>query len=126
MFPLQFLDQLTGLLKKAETRGSVYLTQKKFTEQDGITTAAASSTNSAPLLIFRATDGNSDKSKKIKFSTVVGEKELEGFWSRYSDAIKGGVVGLKKKEKKKKAKGKKGVKKWITNIINKKNINTVN
>lgn len=57
-------------------------------------------------LIFRASNGSADKKKKIKITTVVEAGKLDTFWKRYSEVVKGGVTGLKKKDKKK-AKGKK-------------------
>lgn len=60
-------------------------------------------TQEYPILI-RITDGNSDKTKKIKISTVVKPNELGRFWTRYSNVVKSGVSGLKKKDKKKKKK----------------------
>lgn len=45
---------------------------------------------------------------------MVNEAEIDAFWSKYTDALKSGMKGLKKKEKKKKTKAKKaGVKKWM-------------
>ena len=56
-----------------------------------------------PILI-RITDGNSDKSKKVKVSTVVQPEELSKFWFKYANVVKSGISGLKKKDKKKKKK----------------------
>lgn len=56
-----------------------------------------------PILI-RITDGNSDKSKKLKLSTVVKPEELGKFWFKYANVVKSGVSGLKKKDKRKKKK----------------------
>ncbi len=61
------------------------------------------STKSYPILI-RITDGNSDKSKKKKYSTTVDSEHLGKFWKEYSQVIKTGATGLKKKEKSKKKK----------------------
>lgn len=61
------------------------------------------STKTYPILI-RITDGNSDKSKKNKYSTQVTSDELSKFWKEYSQVIKVGATGLKKKDKKKKKK----------------------
>lgn len=64
--------------------------------------------NSGPYsLLFRATDGKTDKSKRIKISTVVDPQSLEEFWGLYTDCIKSGMSGLKKKDKKKQKKDKK-------------------
>ena len=63
----------------------------------------------APVLI-RATDGKSGEKRKqrIKLSTVVEPEALEGFFARYADVCKTGMVALKPRDKsKKKAKAKK-------------------
>lgn len=67
------------------------------------------STQHYPLL-FRATNGNSDKTKKIKFTTVVNVQDLDSFWVQYTEVVKAGMSGLKKKDKKKKQKQKKAKK----------------
>lgn len=54
-----------------------------------------------PILI-RVTDGNNDKSKKIKLSTVVEPNQLDSFWNEYTNILKAGFIGLKKKSKSKK------------------------
>lgn len=69
---------------------------------DGVT-GERTETNS---LLFRATDGNADKRKKVKFSTVVAAEDIEGFWTKYTEVVRSGMVGLRKKEKKKKLKNK--------------------
>lgn len=69
---------------------------------------------SYPILI-RVTNGASKKDKKIKYSTVVENKDLEDFWKEYANVLKNGITGLKKKDKKKnkKKKTKAGVSKWF-------------
>lgn len=67
-------------------------------------------TNSTHSLLFRATDGNSNKNNKVKFTTVVSADDIENFWIKYTEVIKGGMTGLKKKDKKKKQKAKKAKK----------------
>lgn len=52
-------------------------------------------------IIFRATDGKTDKSKKTKISTVVDPQSLEEFWGLYTERVKSGMSGLRKKDKKK-------------------------
>ncbi|VVT56248.1 uncharacterized protein SAPINGB_P004914 [Magnusiomyces paraingens] len=98
----EYLEKLAKTLKAAETKGSVFLTQKRYSPKDGVTNEVPD-TNA---LLFRATDGNSDKKKKVKFSTVVKAEDLEAFWVKYTEVIKAGMVGLRKKDKKKKAKSK--------------------
>jgi Signal recognition particle 14kD protein len=64
--------------------------------------------NAGPYsLLFRATDGKTDKSKRVKISTVVDPQSLEQFWSLYTECVKTGMSGLRKKEKKKQKKEKK-------------------
>ncbi|KAA8898282.1 hypothetical protein TRICI_006600 [Trichomonascus ciferrii] len=55
-------------------------------------------------LLFRATNGASDKTKKVKISTTVDSSELEEFWQKYTDVVKVGMGGLKKKDKKRQKK----------------------
>ena len=67
---------------------------------------------SKPLpVLMRATNGKSGKDikQKIKFSTVVQPENLEAFYTRYAEACKLGMQGLKKRDRsgKKKAKAKK-------------------
>lgn len=67
-----------------------------------------------PILI-RASNNRSDKRKgtdrkdirKIKLSTVVSPDDLDLFYSRYAEACKTGMSGLKKRDKKKAKKVKK-------------------
>lgn len=61
-------------------------------------------------ILIRITDGNKDKSSKIKLSTVVEPKDLDSFWNEYTNILKSGFIGLKKKPKSKK-KSKKSSKK---------------
>lgn len=58
-------------------------------------------------LLFRATNGHSDKKKKVKFTTVVTTDDIDEFWVQYTEVVKTGMTGLKKKDKKKKQKAKK-------------------
>lgn len=66
---------------------------------------------SSPLpVLIRATDGKSKEHRadKIKFSTIVQPDQLEGFFLRYAEICKGGMSGLKKRDRSKnKAKAKK-------------------
>lgn len=59
--------------------------------------------SSYPILI-RVTDGA--KQKKTKYSTIVSVENLDQFWVQYTNILKNGVTGLKKKDKKKKSKKK--------------------
>ncbi|KAL8804719.1 MAG: hypothetical protein Q9182_002411 [Xanthomendoza sp. 2 TL-2023] len=53
-----------------------------------------------PILI-RATDGKSKEHRKdkIKISTIVQPDELEGFFTKYTEVMKGGTTGLKKRDR---------------------------
>ena len=62
-----------------------------------------------PVLI-RATNGKSKEHRadKIKLSTIVQADQLEGFFVRYAEICKGGMQGMKKRDRSKnKAKAKK-------------------
>ncbi|KAK9367650.1 signal recognition particle 14kD protein-domain-containing protein [Lipomyces kononenkoae] len=112
----EFLSQVRELFKTQHESGTVFLQQKRLTEFDPVEnkhnprphdlTDISNSDNKTYPLLFRASNGATDKSKKIKYSTVVEADKLESFWKKYSDLVKGGVTGLKKKDKKK-TKGKK-------------------
>ncbi|KAJ5336315.1 hypothetical protein MYU51_012357 [Penicillium brevicompactum] len=118
----EFFTSLTNLLSKTsqKARGSVILTQKPLLDVPGATT-----TSSQPSILIRATDGNTnapnpksaskdgkitkDKSTKIKLSTVVNPDDLEAFYTRYAEVCKGGMTGLKKRDRRgRKAKTKGG------------------
>lgn len=118
----QFFSALTDLLSKAsqKARGSVILTQKPLLDVPG-----ATSTSSQPSILIRATDGNTNapnpksvskdgkitknKDTKIKISTVVNPDDLEAFYTRYAEVCKGGMTGLKKRDRRgRKAKTKGG------------------
>ena len=75
---------------------------------------------SQPAILIRASDGNTNapnpkndkvqkksKSTKVKLSTVVAPDDLEAFYARYAEVCKGGMTGLKKRDRKQK-KAKKG------------------
>ncbi|KAJ9487611.1 hypothetical protein VN97_g5684 [Penicillium thymicola] len=118
----EFFKSLTELLSKTsqETHGSVNLTQKPLIDVPGATT-----TNSQPSILIRATDGNTNtpnlksasketqismkKSQKIKLSTIVNPDEIEAFYVRYAEVCKAGMSGLKKRDRRgRKAKTKGG------------------
>lgn len=126
---LQFFTSLTSLLTRTsqKTRGSVYLTQKPLLTTPETEAQAGPSPTAQPSILIRATDGNTNapnpknnsnkvqksasKATKVKISTVVAPEDLEGFFARYAEVCKGGMTGLKKRDRKKgKAKGKGGAK----------------
>ena len=53
-----------------------------------------------PVLI-RATNGKSGEKKggKIKISTIVQQRDLEGFFAKYAEVCKTGMSGLKKRDR---------------------------
>ncbi|CAG7962475.1 unnamed protein product [Penicillium olsonii] len=118
----EFFSSLADLLSKTsqKARGSVILTQKPLIDVPGATTTSAQ-----PSILIRATDGNTNapnpksaskdgkitksKSTKIKISTVVNPEDLEAFYTRYAEVCKGGMTGLKKRDRRgRKAKTKGG------------------
>jgi signal recognition particle subunit SRP14 len=85
----------------------------------------ATTTNSQPSILIRATDGNTNapnpksaskdgkitknKSTKIKLSTIVNPDDIEAFYARYAEVCKAGMTGLKKRDRRgRKAKTKGG------------------
>ncbi|KAH3672653.1 hypothetical protein WICPIJ_010023 [Wickerhamomyces pijperi] len=125
----EFLKSASTLFEDSQkTHSSIYITQKRYIEHNEVEGTAAlyneisqfsnvkptlpnssiitNSTNQYPILI-RITNGDSDKLKKVKLSTIVKPEELAKFWKDYSTVIKSGAKGLKKKEKKAKKASKK-------------------
>lgn len=104
--PSQFFTSLTTLLstQSQKSKGSIYLTQKRFPSPPS---EQQSETQSTPSILIRATDGK-DKDSRTKVSTVVSPDELEAFYARYAEVCKGGMVGMKKRDRSAKKKGKKG------------------
>ncbi|VEU20664.1 DEKNAAC101562 [Brettanomyces naardenensis] len=116
----EFLKQISSLLEKNAGKSSIYITQKRLShdieaeigtepfddiQKDVKPTVFKSitSTKQYPVLV-RVTDGDKDKKKKVKLSTVVRPEDLDKFWLQYTNILKAGFPGLKKKSKKKKAK----------------------
>lgn len=96
----EFFKRLEALFEQSKTEGSVYLVQKRLTP------AAIEPEKTTHPLIFRASNGLKDKTKRVSVSTVVNEADLVSFWQQYSEALKHGSSGLKKKDKKNKKKKK--------------------
>ncbi|CCU74988.1 signal recognition particle 14kD protein [Blumeria hordei DH14] len=106
-----FFAQLSLLFEspRQKNHGSVYLTQKPMTYN---TTSPAQSKDSlaqdnhptTPLpIIVRASNGKSKekKDKKIKLSTIVEADSLEAFFTKYAEVCKGGMSGMKKRDRSK-------------------------
>ncbi|KAK9470126.1 signal recognition particle, SRP9/SRP14 subunit [Dipodascopsis tothii] len=111
----QFLAKVEELFKQQSEQGSVFLQQKRLTPHDDVerSTGTANLDDQLPAaqsatysVLFRVTDGSRDKATKKKYTTVVAPADLDEYWKKYSEAVKAGLIGLKKKEKKK-APGKK-------------------
>lgn len=70
------------------------------------TTASSPSPDSAPAsspvpILIRASNGKSKerRSDKIKLSTIVQPDQLEGFFTKYAEVVKGGATALKKRDR---------------------------
>ncbi|EGC44941.1 conserved hypothetical protein [Histoplasma capsulatum var. duboisii H88] len=122
----EFFAALKALLTTQSTkaRGSIFLTQKRLPISTTTATASASPTQSedttaalpstspvpAPMpVLVRATNGR-HKGAKSKVSTIIQPDDIEGFFVKYAEICKLGMVGMKKRNRsgKKKAKGKGG------------------
>ncbi|EPE26894.1 Signal recognition particle alu RNA binding heterodimer, SRP9/14 [Glarea lozoyensis ATCC 20868] len=111
----EFFTQLTSLFQST-THGSVYLTQKRMPTPQSAPSPTAEVpfpdlAPSAPTsILIRATNGENAKGrkegKKVKLSTVVESEAIEGFYARYAEVCKGGMVGGLKKRDRSKAKEK--------------------
>ncbi|KPM40165.1 hypothetical protein AK830_g6386 [Neonectria ditissima] len=101
--------------RKGSDHGAIYLSQKRLTYGQDVTSPTDENPvpdlrPSKPLpIIVRASDGQpkKERSKKVKLSTVVEPDDLEGFYARYADVCKGGMVALKPRDRSKKRKSKK-------------------
>lgn len=101
----KFLAEVDKLLQSTNTNNSsLYFTQKRYIPFDTVEGLQRPEDGKYSILI-RCTDGNSDKSKKVKVSTVVNYTNLESFWGEYTNVLKNNISGgLLKKKKKKKSK----------------------
>ncbi|ODV62277.1 RNA-binding signal recognition particle subunit SRP14 [Ascoidea rubescens DSM 1968] len=110
----EYLLKVRTLLQASQnTRSSVYFTQKRLVPFDPIDGKQTVGRIDDPLItddtkkdtqkysiLLRATNGSSEKDKKLKYSTIVKSDDLDQFWKDYAIALKGGMTGLKKKDKK--------------------------
>lgn len=101
-------------MRTDQDHGSIHLSQKRY-----IPPNAQPQPEDAPLqpaaLLIRASNGKSKdhraKGEKIKISTIVEPDQLDGFYTRYAEVCRGGMAGLKPRDRKKasaKKKKKKG------------------
>ncbi|KAK2809113.1 hypothetical protein FQN50_004167 [Emmonsiellopsis sp. PD_5] len=102
----EFFTALKTLLstQSSAAHGSIFLTQKRLPPTSPLSENASDSSKPCPVLI-RASNGK-HKSAKSKTSTVVQPDELEGFYLRYAEVCKAGMVGMKKRDRSGKKKGK--------------------
>ncbi|KTW27779.1 hypothetical protein T552_02219 [Pneumocystis carinii B80] len=97
----EYLDSLEQLLSSKKEKGTVFLTQKRYSykNKEDLSPDQGESCDTPCLpykLLFRATDG-----KKIKISTLVDTSCLIPFFSRYMETCKSGMGCLKKRDRKK-------------------------
>ncbi|GAA5914895.1 hypothetical protein JCM5296_001703 [Sporobolomyces johnsonii] len=111
---LKFLERLAALFESRKDKGSVFITQKRFTYNDGTSATAAPATSASahveagdddvamtvspsssstspqteyPLLV-RATDGRSKKDIKVKLSTIVHPSAYATFTDHYTSLLR--------------------------------------
>ncbi|KAF1983498.1 signal recognition particle, SRP9/SRP14 subunit [Aulographum hederae CBS 113979] len=110
----EFFSTLSTLFDKTRTHGSgtVYLVQKRLSYSNSPSSSSTSSPDTLadltpaqplPLLIRAST---SQSKTKTKLSTIVQPEDIEDFFVKYAEVCRGGMSGLKKRERRKK-KGKK-------------------
>ncbi|KAF5210603.1 putative signal recognition particle subunit [Clavispora lusitaniae] len=112
-----FLSKISNVLEVNDGKSSVYLTQKRLVQSlepsspstlDDLSSNVVEHPREFPSnhqrypILIRFTNGD----KKNKWSTVVEHENLDTFWTEYTQILKSGFVGLRKKEKKKAKKGK--------------------
>ncbi|GAA5880008.1 hypothetical protein JCM1840_005288 [Sporobolomyces johnsonii] len=115
--PSHFLERLAALFESRKDKGSVFITQKRFTYNDGTSATAAPATSAStdveagdddvamtdsaaspssssaspqteyPLLV-RATDGRSKKDIKVKLSTIVHPSAYATFTNDYTSLLR--------------------------------------
>ncbi|KAF9495576.1 signal recognition particle, SRP9/SRP14 subunit [Pleurotus eryngii] len=93
-----FLQRLNELFASSVKRGTIWLTHKRLTYEDGDISMKAvdgsADTKEYPCLL-RATNGDD-----IKFSTTVQPGELNKFYSAYGTLLKSSMGTLRKRDKK--------------------------
>lgn len=82
------------------------------TKEDPLADVTADDSSASYPVIVRATNGKSGDDrkagKKVKLSTVVASGALDGFYARYAEICKAGMLALKPRDRsKRKTKGKK-------------------
>ncbi|KIO24178.1 hypothetical protein M407DRAFT_77291, partial [Tulasnella calospora MUT 4182] len=91
-----FLERLKGLFEGTKSKGTVWLTQKRYTYDPNGEAAAASQDDGAEYkCLLRATDGH------VKFETLILSAELGKFHAVYAALLKASMSTLRKRDKKK-------------------------
>lgn len=123
----EFLERLSVILLQNDGKSSVYFTQKRLSpslntedanqdihdlSSNVFPSTSFQSNNQSYGILIRATINSGKKASekvpdkgalaKTKISTVVETSNLDKFWKEYTQQLKNGFVGLKKKERKKK------------------------
>ncbi|PGH35287.1 signal recognition particle subunit SRP14 [[Emmonsia] crescens] len=117
----EFFTALKALLTTQSTKalGSVFLTQKRLPttsisspSEDTTSTSTSTPTPTTPSptlapapILVRATNGR-HKGAKSKVSTIVQPDDIEGFFVKYAELCKMGMVGMKKRDRSGRKKGK--------------------
>ncbi|KAJ8507217.1 hypothetical protein ONZ45_g10401 [Pleurotus djamor] len=91
-----FIQKLTDLFTASVTRGTVWLTHKRLTYEDGDVSMkdVSKDTREYPCLL-RATNGDD-----VKFSTIVNPGDLNKFYLVYGNLLKSSMGTLRKRDKK--------------------------
>mmetsp|Transcript_9949 Transcript_9949/g.21249 ORF Transcript_9949/g.21249 Transcript_9949/m.21249 type:complete len:105 (-) Transcript_9949:421-735(-) len=87
-----FLTQLTRILESTRTKGTMYVTMKRYAGIDGKKGRAVDPADCRCLV--RATGG------KHKISTMIAAKDHRRFMKSYGNILKVSLDSLKKKERK--------------------------
>lgn len=93
----EFLQRLSDLFDTTNARGgSIWLTHKRYTYQEGDVQMAGSDAEREYPLLVRAVDGDD-----VKFSTLAQPSDLEVFHTHYGTLLKAKMTAsLRKRDKK--------------------------
>ncbi|KAH9897688.1 signal recognition particle, SRP9/SRP14 subunit [Cubamyces lactineus] len=91
-----FLKQLSALFESSAKSGSIWLTHKRLTREDGDVHMSSEDGSAEFPCLVRVTDG-----KDTKFSTVVQPSDLDQFHAAYGSMLKSSMSAtLRKRDKK--------------------------
>ncbi|BGP14380.1 hypothetical protein JCM10213v2_002327 [Rhodosporidiobolus nylandii] len=112
----EFLKRLGALFEKQKDKGTVFITQKRFTyvPEAGPSSATGGAEADVEMaepagdeeekeypVFFRATDGESKKEMKVKISTIVQPADFDAFLLSYHAVLRSSFsAGLRPKRKK--------------------------